>query len=65
MKYKNGKEPKVGDLIVGRDNYGTLITGIVTRLNPSGVSDTILVQPFTHCDQMRPEECLTAEDAMK
>lgn len=45
MKYKDGKEPKIGDKIKTEDSAGNLITGVVDRLIPDAPKLNLEIVP--------------------
>ena len=44
MHYKNGREAKLGDRVVGRDSYNNLVTGTVVQIMPGATSCNALIR---------------------
>lgn len=63
MHYKNGREAKVGDKVVGVDSCGGPVAGVLVSVQPGATSCNGQVVPFnspTWCVTLG--DCLHAED---
>ena len=67
MHYKNGREAKVGDKIVGKDIYtGNPFSGIVGFAHAGSDTCNLTVYPLMATDQMSAtaKDCLHIEDVL-
>lgn len=65
MHYKNGREAKVGDQIVGRD-CGHALTGIVVRTLPGSETCNLGIAPTPSPQTyVNASDCLHLEDALQ
>jgi hypothetical protein len=66
MHYKNGRDAKVGDQIVGRDLSGIAVAGIVIRVMPESDSCNLQVAiTGVPLWTITASECLHVDDAVK
>lgn len=59
MHYKNGREAKVGDKVVGVDNFGTPVAGILVSANGNSTTCNGNIVPFS-----APTWCVTIGDLL-
>jgi hypothetical protein len=67
MHYKNGREAKVGDQVIGRDWKGRIISGILIAIEPGSTScngQVIPAQQLQNAPTYTIGEMLHAEDAL-
>jgi len=65
MHYKNGREAKVGDKVVGRDWAGNPTAGIIVQVAPSPNTCNIAVVPLTNVSlSLNSAEFLHVDDAL-
>jgi len=66
MHYKNGKEAKVGDLVVGTDYNGLPVAGVVVKQLSGSDTCNLYVVPVTPHAQvtLTAKECVLHADAM-
>jgi len=65
MHYKNGREAKVGDKVVGKDCGGAINAGTIVEIQPGSTTcNARLVPPGTNLLYVTLGECLHIDDAM-
>lgn len=66
MHFKNGREAKVGDMILGRNFDGTPISGVIVTTQAQSDTCNLTVMPITPGSRvtMTAKECLHVDDAM-
>ena len=62
MHYKNGREAKVGDKIVGRDVSGSPLAGVVIDRYPETDRCNLIVAPLTCTYTASACDCVHVED---
>jgi len=63
MHYKNGREAKIGDKILGKDSRGNPVAGVLVSASPGSTTCNGQIVPFnslTYCVTLG--DCLHAED---
>lgn len=63
MHYKNGREAKVGDKIVGKDCVGNPYCGVVIGTYPTADRCNLQVAPANNFLTASADECLHVDDA--
>lgn len=66
MHYKNGREAKVGDVIVTKDYNGIVGTGVIVKANPGAETCNLTVQPVVPSQLMNnvsARDCIHIEDS--
>lgn len=61
--YKNGREAKIGDVLVCKPQYGLPISGVVVAVNPSAETCNANVVPTTISQYVTLSDCLHIDDA--
>jgi hypothetical protein len=65
MHYKNGREVKLGDQVVGKDCAGNIQSGTVIKATAgSDTCNLVIVPPGTPALYATAKECLHVDDAM-
>ena len=66
MHYRNGREAKVGDHVVGRNYDGSILSGVVVTTNAQSDTCNLTIVPIIPGSMMRltAKECLHADDAI-
>lgn len=67
MHYKNGREAKVGDPVIGKDYQGLPFSGIVAKTNPGSTTCNLVVVPIPVLgvqSAVTAGECVHVDDAL-
>ena len=64
MHFRNGREAKIGDQIIGRNYSGTPIAGVIVSQTSLGDTCNINVVPLRDGMTMTAKECLHIDDAL-
>lgn len=67
-KYRNGKEAKIGDAVIGYDANGHLVAGTIVELGPSGFVHNCRVlsgQALSALPWATVEDLVLAEDVLR
>jgi len=66
MHYKNGREAKVGEQVVGKDSNGNAVGGTLVEINPGSTACNGKVLPVNmlwQCPTVTLSDCLHLDDA--
>lgn len=64
MHYRNGREAKVGDRVIGRDWSNAPVAGVVVSCIPGGTTCNIAIVPATNACSYTSSEFLHVDDAL-